>query len=252
MTKFEEIIKNGTYEEFKDYCKSNDFIIEESIEDNSYVFSLTKSEEDTNILINGIVTEDSVSLYITSEDGDVIDKISESYDNDSELLSYLKGALVTSNLLSGETGLIDDPENDILTEDENSESSSEYSTVPGGLEEIKNKVQEIGNSLRSLSDLSNSLEITSIVMDLANSAYALALDIDDSIESYNEIMEIPEEDNEEELDPDIETESHNKEAGKVLSAKLNLANSILSIRGIKSISKESREQFENICKSLFE
>ena len=245
MSKFDEIIKNETYEEFKEYCESNEFIIEESIDDNSYVFSLTKSEEDTDILINGIVTEDSISLYITNEDGDVIDKISENYENDSELLSYLKGALVTSNLLSGETGLIDDEDSDILTEDE---ESSEYSTIPGGLEEIKNKVQSIGDSLKDLSSLSNSLEMVSIIMDLANSTYALAIDIDDSIESYNEIMEIPED---EELDPDIDEESTN-ESKKRMSAKLNIANSILSVRGVKGISVEAREKFEDACRLLFE
>lgn len=247
MAKFSDIIKEGTYSEFKEYCKSNGFIIEESIEDNSYIFSLTKSEEDTNILINGIVTEDTISLYITDDEGNVIDKISENYDNDEERLSYLKGALVTSNLLSGETGLIDDPENDILTEDDDSES--EYSTIPGGLEEIKNKVQNIGDSLKDLSDLSNSLEITSIVMDLANSAYSLAIDIDDSIESYNDIMEIPEE-TDEELDPDV-NESYSNESRKVLNAKLNIANSILSVRGLKGISLESLNKFEDACKSLF-
>lgn len=205
MTTFEKIIKDGTYEEFKEYCESNDFIITESVEDNSYVFSLIKSEEDSNILINGIVTDTSIALYITDEDGNIIDKISEDYDNDSELLSYLKGALVTSNLLSGETGLIDDEDDEeILTED-GEESGSEYSTIPGGLEEIKNKVQGIGDSLKELSGLSNSLDITSIIMELANSAYSLALDIDSSIESYNEIMEIPEEDLEIE-DPDSEEE----------------------------------------------
>jgi len=200
MTKFDKIIKDGTFKEFKEYCESNDFIIKESIEDESYVFSLTKSDENSDILINGIVSSDSVSLYITDDKGKVIDKMSENYENTTELLSYLKGALVTSNLLSGETGLVDDPEDDILTEDE----SSEYSTIPGGLEEIKDKVKNIGDALKDLSGLSSSLEITSIVMDLANSAYALALDIDSSIESYNEIMEIPEEEDIEELDPDID------------------------------------------------
>lgn len=247
MSKFDEIIKNKTYEEFKEYCESNDFIIEESIDDNSYVFSLTKSEEDSDILINGIVTEDTISLYITNEEGEVIDKISDSYDNDSELLSYLKGALVTSNLLSGETGLIDgdDDTKDLLTEDD----SSEYSTIPGGLEEIKNKIQGIGDSLKELSNLSNSLEMISIIMDLANSAYALAIDVDDSIESYNEIMEVPED---EELDPDVEGEESANESKKVMSAKLNIANSILSVRKIEGLSVESREKFEEACKSLFE
>lgn len=139
----------------------------------------------------------------------------------------------------------DDDTKDLLTEDD----SSEYSTIPGGLEEIKNKIQGIGDSLKELSNLSNSLEMISIIMDLANSAYALAIDVDDSIESYNEIMEVPED---EELDPDVEGEESANESKKVMSAKLNIANSILSVRKIEGLSVELREKFEEACKSLFE
>lgn len=246
MTKFEEIIKNGTYEEFKEYCENNDFIIEESVEDNSYIFSLTRSDTSSEILINGIVTEDSITLYVTDEEGNVIDKIEDTYDNESELLSYLKGALVTSNLLSGETGLIDDDEEgEIFTEDEDSDSS-EYSTIPGGLEEIENKIKVIGDSLKDLSGLSNSLDITSIIMDLANSAYSLALDVDGAIEQYNEIMEIPEE---EELEPEDGEVSESK---KISEAKMNMVICGLSLRKLNSISEDKKIEFENICKSIFD
>lgn len=243
---FDTIIKEGTYADFKSYCEDNGFIIEESIDDGSYVFSLTKSEEGSDILINGIVTKDDVTLYITDDNGKVIDKISENYDNEDELLSYLKGTLVTSNLLSGETGLIDGDE--ILTED-SEESDSEYSTIPGGLEEIKNKIQNIGDLLKDLSELSNSLEIISIVMDLANSAYSFALDIDDSIATYNEIMEIPEEP--EELDPDIDGEDTETESKKVAEAKLSVAKAMLLVRGM-NLGENKVKRFENFCKSLFD
>lgn len=78
----------------------------------------------------------------------------------------------------------DDDNEDILLE---IEEESIYSNLPEGLRDTTAIASRLGDSLREISKLSEDTEMVKIIIDLANSAYALSLDIEDALETLIEL-----------------------------------------------------------------
>ena len=80
-------------------------------------------------------------------------------------------------------------------------------------------------------------------MDLANSAYGLALDLEEAIDTYNELIA---EDSEE---VDGEAEESVNEA----NCRVQVARSVLAIRSLVKagiISDKYQEEYESLCRKL--
>lgn len=106
-------------------------------------------------------------------------------DLESKLVSTARAYKIVSeqedSYAPGVSDSSDDEDNDILTEE------SDYTSIPAGLMSIKDEIKAIGDKLKSVSGMTNDVEMIAVIIDLANSAYALALDVEDSIETYNDL-----------------------------------------------------------------
>lgn len=78
----------------------------------------------------------------------------------------------------------------------------EYTNLIDGLKDTYSKADALGNLLKSISDLTDDVEMKAIVLDIANSAYNLALDIKDAGDTYAELQQEEVEDlGEDDLEP---------------------------------------------------
>ena len=57
------------------------------------------------------------------------------------------------------------------------------------LKEICNNAKSVGDRLKALSTKTDDLDVVSLISSLSTSAYDLAIDIQDSVETYTDILE---------------------------------------------------------------
>lgn len=229
----------------KEICDENNFILSDELTENSYTASIMDSDDSKDNVLNLFVDDNKIETYVTTSDGDEIEKFVKDDDfNDDEGLEFAIDSIDSFKVLSGiDPDNIEEDENGnpILNEDEN------HRDVVSGLDKIKMGIKSSADSLIDLSKISNNPEIISIIVDLANNAYALVLDIESAVDSYYEIQEQDIEDSQEERENLQDEIDESKERIKIAKAQLSMKN--LFRKGI--ISKENYNEFDQLLTRIF-
>lgn len=229
----------------KEICDENNFILSDELTENSYTASIMDSDDSKDNVLNLFVDDNKIETYVTTSDGDEIEKFVKDDDfNDDEGLEFAMDSIDSFKVLSGiDPDNIEEDENGnpILNEDEN------HRDVVSGLDKIKMGIKSSADSLIDLSKISNDPEIISIIVDLANNAYALVLDIESAVDSYYEIQEQDIEDSQEERENLQDEIDESKERIKIAKAQLSMKN--LFRKGI--ISKENYNEFDQLLTRIF-
>ena len=229
----------------KEICDENNFILSDELGENSYTASIMDSDNSKDNVLNLFVDDNKIETYVTTSDGDEIEKFVKDDDfNDDEGLEFAMDSIDSFKVLSGiDPNNIEKDENGnpILNEDEN------HKDIVSGLDKIKMGIKSSADSLIDLSKISNNPEIISIIVDLANNAYALVLDIESAVDSYYEIQEQDIEDSQEERENLQDEIDESKERIKIAKAQLSMKN--LLKKG--TISKESYNEFEHLLTKIF-
>lgn len=229
----------------KEICDENNFILSDELTENSYTASIMDSDDSKDNVLNLFVDDNKIETYVTTSDGDEIEKFVKDDDfNDDEGLEFAIDSIDSFKVLSGiDPDNIEEDENGnpILNEDEN------HRDVVSGLDKIKMGIKSSADSLIDLSKISNNPEIISIIVDLANNAYALVLDIESAVDSYYEIQEQDIEDSQEERENLQDEIDESKERIKIAKAQLSMKN--LLRKGV--ISKENYNEFDQLLTRIF-
>lgn len=233
----------------KDICDQNGLILSDELSEDSYIATIMDSDQEKNNALNISAGENGIETSVVTSDGDEVEKFTKDGDfNDGEGLEFVMDSIDSFKILSGiDPNETDENGNPILNEDE--DMSDEFSGIVDGLSKIKLDQKRIADKLRDLSKLSDDPEVIAIVMDLANNSYSAILDMEAAIDSYNEIMEIPEED-EEDLDDVIEESEK-----KITEARcrIDIAKSVMAMRSLNKsgiISDENLKVFESVCREI--
>jgi hypothetical protein len=241
---FEEIIKNKTYPELTDFIKSKDLISSEGIADNQYVFTVMGKSNDNSL--NVVISSEEITAYILDKDKQVLEKLSHRYKDPDDMLDQVKNCVNTFEVFN-DLG-IDSGDDKILNEEE--PSNGQYSSIVDGLSDISNKMKSIGDSIKSLSGMSQDVEIISNIMSLSSSAYELSIDANDSIKTYNDIL-----DKESEEAGKDKSESFNisKKESMVASNKLKILEAMISAQNLSDIDAVSEDEsrlFTDVCMKI--
>lgn len=238
MSKFVEIMKSGKYHELSECAKSNNLLITEGINDEFHAYIFSAKKENSDMIINGAIYEDHIDVVMTDEAGGTLESFSRKYESDESLMDILKTSFDTYSTLES-VGLSDNSENEIVKEE-----NEEFTSIPAGLATLKDKAKSLADDLKDLSSRTQDVEMIAIIMDLANTAYTLALNIDDANESYDEINGI-EEDSEETQDESIKVDE--------IQARIKIAESVIAMRDlVKSdvVTKENCTKYEQLIKDI--
>lgn len=229
----------------KEICDENNFILSDELTENSYTASIMDSDDSKDNVLNLFVDDNRIETYVTTSDGDEIEKFVKDDDfNDDEGLEFAMDSIDSFKVLSGidpDNIESDENGNPILNEDKN------HRDVVSGLDKIKMGIKSSADSLIDLSKISNNPEIISIIVDLANNAYALILDIESAVDSYYEIQEQDIEDSQEERENLQDEIDESKERIKIAKAQLSMKN--LFRKGV--ISKENYNEFDQLLTRIF-
>lgn len=151
--------------------------------------SISNKEIDNyDIDLEGIKNPDEIQEQIMKAT-DIYSAISE-----ANLDSYTPGADDANDSDEDDSG-----DKEIITEEEplldtdtiDDEVLSEGDTpdIPSGLKTTRELAQDLGDKLRALSAATSDAEMVTVIMDLANSAYNLVLDIDDAYQTYVDLLQ---------------------------------------------------------------
>ena len=229
----------------KEICDENNLILSDELEEDSYVASIADSDETKNNVLNIYSDGSKIETYVTTSDGEEVEKFAKEGEfNDDEGLEFAMDSIDSFKVLSGidpDNIETDDNGNPILNEDE------EHRDIISGLDRVKMTIKSAADSLLDLSKLSDNPEIISIIVDLANNAYALVLDIESAVDSYYEIQEQDIEDSKEEREEAQNDVDEAKDRIKIAKAQLSMKN--LANKNV--ISMESYHEFESLMTKIF-
>lgn len=193
MSKYSELIKTGKYPELEEYASNKGLLIGQDVEDDLYVFTLM-SEDSNNgneLMLNGTISEDTVQVFIIDDNSEVVETLDQKYDTDSEeeLFETIKSLIVTYEILN-DIGL-DSHNVDEVPEDGEILNEEKYTSLEDGLKDVQDRVKSISRTLKQLSQMSEDEEIVALVSDIANSADALSVDMDEALDMCTDIVENP-------------------------------------------------------------
>lgn len=235
----------------QDICNQNNLILSDELNEDSYIATIMDSDQEKNNALNISAGENGIETSVVTSNGDEVEKFSKDGEfNDDEGLEFVMDSIDSFQILSGiDPKETDDEGNPILNEDE--DVTDEFSGIVDGLNKIKLDQKRIADKLRDLSKLSDDPEVIAIIMDLSNNSYSAILDMEAAIDSYNEIMEIPEEDESE--DEEITEESKKR----VCEAKnrVDVARSVMAVKELNKsgvISDEDCKAYEDVCRRMFD
>lgn len=181
----EHITKNGMSAKLED----NDLVI--NCNDKPFTATMTHSDGS----ISTVVTNTDTGKEIDNYDVD-ISGLETANDIQEELIKATDIFKAISEAdLDDYTPNNDDDSEDINVLNEEDEDTNEdivtegNSDIPSGLKTVHGIAQDLGDKLRALSATTDDVEMVSIIMDLANSAYSLAIDIDDAYQSYVDMLQ---------------------------------------------------------------
>ena len=70
-------------------------------------------------------------------------------------------------------------------------NEEKYTSLEDGLKDVQDRVKSISRTLKQLSQMSEDEEIVALVSDIANSADALSVDMDEALDMCTDIVENP-------------------------------------------------------------
>lgn len=239
MGLFKDIMSNKSFDSLIKKCEKRNLCIGENIVDDTYRATIMH-KENKDISLNIELTESKFSAFVFSsnknDEADILESLEVDITSDDDINKSVDDSINTFDVIK------DIDPDDILTENEEDDNDTD---IISGLNSIKDNLKASADKLKNLSDLSDNVEIISIIMDLSNNAYSLILDIDSAIESYNEILEIPED------EEDIDDKESSVEESK---ARINVANAMMSVNTackLGVISESKCNNFIKACKNLF-
>lgn len=235
MSKFSDILKNKKYPELSGYLSEN-MSVKETVKGSRYSALITT--KDSTRALRTTINESS--MLVTIFDGnEVLEKYVSDYSSDEELDEKIRTAVGTYEAIDDiEDFDIDDEDGEetVLTEE-----PSKFSSVEMGLVSVRDSVVSVADDVKDLSDMTNDIEMTTIVMDIANTLYGVALDIEDAIDTYHE-LKAEDSDVPEDMDDSVDVESVKASLRRSVVQLRKLGNKELSesckkfIRGIESLS----------------
>lgn len=252
MSKFSEIMKSGKFNELSSICESKGLILCQNadLENNLFICSMTESKSNKPNTLNYAISDKNVRICIIEPNSKtVFEDFTKDYNTDNELIETIDDALDTLDLVNQ----VDiDPEKDnkeLLVEDEIEDDNSPVNIV-SELDRCKMEIKHLSDRLKDLSSSTDNIEMISIILDIANNGYSLSLDIESAIDTYNDIMGVQEqEDEDNKVSEDLEKSiSENSE-------RINVAKAQLSMRNLYKLQKVTKEQFEryiDCCKEIFD
>lgn len=235
MSKFSEILESKKYPKLSEYL-SESMTSKEVVKNNRYSALITS--ENSKRTLRTTIQEDRILVTI-NEGNKVLEKYSSDYSSDEELDEKIKTAIETYEA-------IDDIEDFEISNDEDEETvlveePSKFSSIEMGLVSVRDSVVSVADDVKDLSDMTNDIEMTTIVMDIANTLYGVALDIEDAIDTYHE-LKAEDSDVPEDMDDSVDVESVKASLRRSVVQLRKLGNKELSesckkfIRGIESLS----------------
>lgn len=157
----------------------------------------------SNLSVNLTISDKEISYIMTDNSDNIKDSSTKSYNDNSELESILNTIIGVFNVMKNDETLanVDDnyDEEEVLLEDEDNVSSLDIS-----LDEVKESMTKVADRISSLADNTNDIEMKEVITSLANSAYSLALDIDEAKETYIELQEEEDEEGEDNISEEDE------------------------------------------------
>lgn len=233
----------------KDLCDQNGLILSDKLSEDSYIATIMDSDQEKNNALNISAGENGIETSVVTSDGNEVEKFTKDGDfNDDEGLEFVMDSIDSFQILSGiDPDETDDNGNPILNEDE--DVTDEFSGIVDGLNKIKLDQKRIADRLRDLSKLSDDPEIIAIVMDLSNNSYSAVLDMEAAIDSYNEIMNVPEEDN-----PDEEVIEESERKVYEARNRIDIAKSVMAVKSLNrlgTISDKYCKAYEDVCRQIF-
>lgn len=140
----------------------------------------------------GVIKDESKINVEIEKSGETVESYDADFEDTADLDKKISTAVDTYSTIASADyvpGEDDSEDDEILVEDPIDEpETGKYSNVPAGLLTVKDMAKKVGDELKAISDMTNDTEIIAIIMDLANSAFALALDIEDATDTYNELQ----------------------------------------------------------------
>lgn len=135
---------------------------------------------------------------------------------------------------------------DKITEDSITleEAANDEISASSGLSDIQNRITDITKELGDLATDMNDTEIMSIIMDIANSVSSCALDIEDAIETINDLEESEEGEELEQVGATNENES------LLLKLRMNLTESRLIAKKLARKDSENKGLYEKYINSV--
>lgn len=137
--------------------------------------------------------------------------------------------------------LVEDP--DEIESDESSDTVD--NSIIGKLSSVMKDVVSVSDKLKAISSMTDDLDAISIIMDLSNSGYTLAIDIEGAIDTYKSLYEYPEE-----IDESYNKESISDNTDKILKARLELSKSVSNVKKMISEGIISNEEYSELINRL--
>lgn len=157
------------------------------LSDSSIVYKL---ETSNNLLFIIHINNKYISYTVYDYLGNKKDDYKKLYDTDDELVSIIKIIIGVLNIMNNDKTMntkSKEDDNDILLED------STLGSLDEELNNVKDYITRAADRITELSNITDDVEMKEVISSLANSAYGLAIDIDDAIETYQELQEEEEE-----------------------------------------------------------
>lgn len=157
------------------------------LSDSSIVYKL---ETSNNLLFIIHINNKYISYTVYDYLGNKKDDYKKLYDTDDELVSIIKIIIGVLNIMNNDKTMntkSKEDDNDILLED------STLGSLDEELNNVKDYITRAADRITELSNSTDDVEMKEVISSLANSAYGLAIDIDDAIETYQELQEEEEE-----------------------------------------------------------
>lgn len=157
------------------------------LSDSSIIYKL---ETSNNLLFTIHINNEYISYTVYDCLGNKKDDYKKLYDTDDELVSIIKIIIGVLNIMNNDKTIntkSKEDDNDILLED------STLGSLDEELNNVKDYITRAADRITELSNSTDDVEMKEVISSLANSAYSLAIDIDDAVETYQELQEEEEE-----------------------------------------------------------
>lgn len=173
-------------------------------EDNNIKFKLDSKTGIVTLDSNNVsarISKESDSLHtiISSKDGKTIDEYSIKMESNNALLQSMSifkaisESIITNSNCTKDGCEEECSDENILNEEDTDPTDDttldDITDIPSGLRVLYAEAKRLGDKLRKLSTMSDDVDMVTVIMDLANSAYGIAIDIEDANQTYIDLLQ---------------------------------------------------------------